>query len=217
MNNHIPGSRIASIGRLSLVFLLTMSGCAGDKDDGVGLSTTSLSPGALYRLVRRLSGKCLDVDGARTANGTNIQQWTCHSGGAQSFRVDDLGGGKIRLVNPHSNKCVDVDGEGTANGTNIQLWTCTGGVSQSFVLEDMGGGYTHLRNPHSDKCVDVDGARNEDGTNVQLWSCNPSITSSAQAWRFTTVSDGETKCGASGGDASSSNSDAGAIGIPSGV
>src|SRR5262245_3574989 len=71
-------------------------------------------------------GKCLDVNGSGSADGTNIQSWTCNGSGAQSFWVQDLGGGSSRLVNTTTAKCVDVNAAGTADGTNIQLWTCNG-------------------------------------------------------------------------------------------
>jgi len=161
---------------------LFAAGCAGAVDVDGTLTPTAVSAGSTYTLVRDGSGKCLDVNGAGTADGTNIQQWTCNGTGAQSFRVDSLGSGQVRLVNPSSGKCVDLDGAGTSNGTNVQLWTCNGTVAQSWVLQDQGGGFTRLMNPHSGKCLDVNGAGSADGTNVQLWTCN---TSTAQRWSFT--------------------------------
>jgi hypothetical protein len=43
--------------------------------------------GGNYRFVARHSGKCLDVPGASTAEGVQLQQWTCNGTGAQSFQV----------------------------------------------------------------------------------------------------------------------------------
>jgi beta-glucanase (GH16 family) len=40
-----------------------------------------------FRLVARNSGKCLDVPGASTANGVQLQQWDCNGTGAQAFRL----------------------------------------------------------------------------------------------------------------------------------
>src|SRR6266542_2544139 len=77
-------------------------------------------------------GKCIDVSGAGSADGTNIQQWTCNGTGAQSFRLENTADGNVRLVNTNSNKCVAVAGSGTADGTNIHLWTCDGGNAQVF-------------------------------------------------------------------------------------
>jgi hypothetical protein len=43
--------------------------------------------GPFYRLVARHSGKCLDVNGASTADSVQLQQWTCNSSPAQSFSL----------------------------------------------------------------------------------------------------------------------------------
>jgi Ricin-type beta-trefoil lectin domain/Glycosyl hydrolases family 18 len=191
--------QLQRLSRASLALTLSLAtGCIGgmvDGEDGVR-GTDAVRSGATYQLVRKGSGKCLDVNGAGTADGTNIQQWTCNGTPAQAFRVDDVGGGKVRLVNPHANKCVDINGAGTANGTNVQLWTCNGTGAQSFVIEDMGDGTSRLRNPNSGKCVDVNGAGAADGTNVQLWTCN---TTDAQRWRFNDLSGGGGGGGGTGG------------------
>jgi ricin-type beta-trefoil lectin protein len=48
--------------------------------------------GGTYRFVSRLSGKCLDVPGASTADSVQLQQYTCNSSGAQSFTLVPAGG-----------------------------------------------------------------------------------------------------------------------------
>src|SRR5687768_2500699 len=106
----------------SIVLSLLLISCSDvedvdDVDDGDLEISPAIDPGP-YRLVRSGSGKCLDVNGAGTANGTNIQQWSCNGTGAQSFRLESLGGDKYKLVNTSSDKCVDVNGAGTSNGTN---------------------------------------------------------------------------------------------------
>ncbi|OCI32878.1 RICIN domain-containing protein [Oerskovia enterophila] len=42
--------------------------------------------GGTYRFVNRLSGKCLDLPAASTADGVQLQQYTCNGTTAQSFR-----------------------------------------------------------------------------------------------------------------------------------
>jgi hypothetical protein len=43
--------------------------------------------GGFYRFVNRLSGKCLDVPAASTADGVKLVQYTCNGTGAQAFRL----------------------------------------------------------------------------------------------------------------------------------
>ncbi|NEA33561.1 RICIN domain-containing protein [Streptomyces sp. SID13031] len=45
-----------------------------------------------YHLVNRNSGKCLDVPGASTADGVQLQQYTCNGTAAQSFRINPVDG-----------------------------------------------------------------------------------------------------------------------------
>jgi len=135
------------------------------------------SPG--QRLVARHSGSCLDVSGSGTADGANIQQWSCNGTSAQSFRIEDAPGGGKRLINTNSGKCVDVAGSGTSNGTDIRQWSCNGTAAQAFLVEDRGGGYVRLRNRNSNKCAQVQGTG--DGADVVQWTCGSGRN---QQWRI---------------------------------
>ena len=72
-----------------------------------------------------LGGKCLDVRGASSADGTKIQLWTCNGAANQQWTVD--AGGTLEALG----KCMDVTGGGTADGTQVQLWTCNGGAART--------------------------------------------------------------------------------------
>ncbi|WP_417448665.1 RICIN domain-containing protein [Kibdelosporangium philippinense] len=58
--------------------------------------------GGAYHFVSRHSGKCIDVPGASTADGQQLQQYTCNNTAAQSFTLTPVGsepppGGDIDL------------------------------------------------------------------------------------------------------------------------
>ncbi len=142
-----------------------------NRDFGV-VPVSGTSPGGGGRLVDRNSGKCLDVNGGGSADGTKIQLWGCNGTGAQAFQLNDAGGGLVSVVNPQSGKCLDVDHSGTANGTLVQLWGCNGTGAQKFRREARGGGFDRLVNSNSGKCVDVSGSGSADGTQVHIWDCN---------------------------------------------
>ena len=76
-----------------------------------------------------LGGKCVDVAGAATANGTAIQLYDCNGTGAQRWSTANG-----TLVNTGSGKCLDVTGGNTANGTRLQIWSCGNGANQQWVL-----------------------------------------------------------------------------------
>jgi hypothetical protein len=159
--------------------------------------------------VLRASGKCLDIAAAGTANGTNIQQWTCNGTPAQRFELQKLTANSYRLVDALARKCVDVNRSGAVDGTNIQLWACNGSGAQSFRIEDVGNGYSQLVNTNSNKCVDVAGSQLADGTNVQLWTCNGT---GAQAWKFVAGSGDPNGSGGSSGTGGSGSNSGGSAG-----
>jgi len=106
-------------------------------------------------------GKCVDVSGANTANGTRVQLWTCNGTGAQSWTVGT--DGTIRALG----KCLDVSGGSTANGARVQIWNCNGTGAQQWVANAA----HDIVNPQSNKCLDATGVSSADGTPLQIWDC----------------------------------------------
>ncbi|MDT0615887.1 lectin [Streptomyces lancefieldiae] len=119
-------------------------------------------PGPRSGEVKGVNGKCLDVDGANTADGTLVQLWTCNGSGAQTWTVS--GDGTLKVLG----KCLDVSGGGSADGTRIQVWTCNGTGAQQWAPQSDGT----VRNPQSGKCLDASGGTWNDGTPVHLWTCH---------------------------------------------
>jgi hypothetical protein len=113
------------------------------------------------RVQSGIAGKCMDVNGASTANGTAVQTWSCGDSANQYWSA--YTDGTLRSMG----KCLDASGGNTANGTKVQLWSCHGGANQ--VWQPYNGGY---RNPASGRCLDVPGASTADGTQLVLWDCN---------------------------------------------
>jgi hypothetical protein len=107
-----------------------------------------------------IGGKCVDVAGASSANGTAVQLYTCNGTGAQQWTVGT--DGTLRALG----KCMDVTGAGTANGTTVQLYDCNGTAAQRWTAS---GGT--LVNAGSGKCLDATGQSSADGTRLQIWTC----------------------------------------------
>ncbi|GGM57054.1 ThuA domain-containing protein [Dactylosporangium sucinum] len=127
-----------------------------DVDDFTFVKTPSSGVGP----IRGLAGKCLDVRGGATADGTQIQLYTCNGSAAQTWTRN---GQTLRALG----KCLDVSGGGSADGTKIQLWTCNGTGAQNWAPQSDGT----LRNSQSGKCLDVSGNNSADSTVVHLWTC----------------------------------------------
>jgi chitinase len=121
--------------------------------------------------VTGIAGKCVDVAGANSANGTAVQLWTCNGSGAQTWTVG--ADSTLRALG----KCMDVTSAGTANGTTVQLWDCNATGSQTWQAQANGT----LRNPASGRCLDATGQSSADGTRLQIWDCAGSAN---QVWRL---------------------------------
>ena len=74
-------------------------------------------------------GKCLDINGGATADGTTVDLYDCNDTGAQVFIPKSDGA----LYNPQSGKCLDDTNYG-GSGTQLQIWDCTGNANQRWKL-----------------------------------------------------------------------------------
>jgi glucosylceramidase len=106
-------------------------------------------------------GKCVDIAGANTTNGTQLQLFTCNGSSAQSWTVAT--NGTLQALG----KCMDVSGGATANGTKVQLWDCNGSGAQQWTHTTS----NQLVNPASGRCLDATGPSSADGTPLQIWDC----------------------------------------------
>ncbi len=111
------------------------------------------------RAITGFGGKCVDVAGANSANGTQVQLWTCNGTGAQRWTRT---GNTLRALG----KCLDVSGGSTADGARVQLWDCNGTAAQQWSV-NADGTIRALG-----KCLDAGGASSADGTRLQLWTCH---------------------------------------------
>jgi hypothetical protein len=111
------------------------------------------------------TGKCVDISGAATADGTKIQLWTCNGTGAQRWTWS---GGTSAGTITALGKCLDVSGGGTADNTRVQLWTCNGSGAQNWTAGSDGT----LRNPQSNKCLTPQAGGTADGTQLVILTCS---------------------------------------------
>ncbi|MGW2377227.1 ricin-type beta-trefoil lectin domain protein [Kitasatospora sp. NPDC001683] len=75
-------------------------------------------------------GKCLDVTGQGTANGTPVELWACNGGANQQWTPQSDG----TLKSTQSGRCLDDPAAATANGTRLEIWDCNGGANQRWTL-----------------------------------------------------------------------------------
>ncbi len=158
-------NRPAGTTTLHLVF----KGGSGSLFDVDDFRFTTSGSGSRTGEVKGVNSKCLDVADGASADGTQVQLWTCNGSGAQKWTLP--GDGTLRALG----KCLDISGGGTADGTKIQLWTCNGTTAQQWAPQADGT----VRNPQAGKCLDAEGSTWNDGTRTHLWTCH---TGANQKW-----------------------------------
>ena len=134
----------------------------------VGQSTV-VAAGA-YQVIARHSGKCLDVNGASTADGADVLQFSCHGGQNQKWDIEPTSDGYYRLLARHSGKALEVAGSSIADGALVQQRMVQGGANQQWSFESTGDGYYRLIARHSGKALDVSGVSMDDGAPVIQWT-----------------------------------------------
>ncbi|MFF8170561.1 family 43 glycosylhydrolase [Streptomyces chartreusis] len=147
-----------------------------------GPSGESAATPTAYTLVNRNSGKCLDVDGGGTADGTDIFQWTCNGGTNQKWRVEDLGDDTNRLVNVATGKVMDTAGCSAADGAGIRQWSWLDNRCQRYRLVfTAAGDHVRIVNESTGKVADVADCSAANGADVRQWTW---LNNNCQQWRL---------------------------------
>jgi predicted chitinase len=147
------------------------------------LSVLPASPAAAATgQISGLGGKCIDVAGGSSTNGTAVQIYDCNGTAAQQWNVGS--DGTIRALG----KCLDVSNNSTADGALIHLWDCVGGANQQWVVTAA----KDIVNPAANKCLDVVGNNSANATRLQIWTCTGAAN---QKWTAPATGGGTTPSG----------------------
>jgi hypothetical protein len=117
-------------------------------------------PPTSFRLRGEASGRCLDVNQASSANGTQTQLWDCHAGTGQQFTQN---GQALQVLG----KCLDAPNNAGA-GTRVQIWDCNGAANQRWNLNANGT----ISNAQTGLCLDANNNGTANGTAVIVWNCH---------------------------------------------
>jgi len=132
---------------------------------------TSTPPSGSGTIKGVASGRCLDVPGTSTADGTQLALWDCHGGTNQQWAY--TAAGELMV---YGNKCLDA--AGTGNGVKVQIYSCWGGDNQKWRLNSDGT----IAGVQSGLCLDTVAGGTANGTLIQLSSCS---NSGNQRWTRT--------------------------------
>jgi alpha-L-fucosidase len=120
------------------------------------------STGAGATITGVSSGKCVDVQGANSQDGTDLDLWTCNGSIAQQWTYY-ASSGEVRAMG----KCMDVEYASPADGTTVQLYTCNGSNAQKWTYDS-----TSKQLKALGKCLDATGGGTTDGTKLIIWTCH---------------------------------------------
>jgi len=84
-----------------------------------------------YEIVNQASGKCLEVRGGTTGNGSYIQQYGCWGGDNQRWSVV-LCQGYIQIVGKQSGRCLS--SSALLDGATVTLWDCSNASSEQWAV-----------------------------------------------------------------------------------
>ena len=116
------------------------------------------------------SGLCLEVTGAGTTNGVNVQQSACADVPQQWLDVVAVEGGAWRFTFEHSGKVLDVSDVSQANGALVHQWDWVDGPNQRWTARNVGSSF-QLVSVNSGKCLDVRDFSLAPGGAIQQWDC----------------------------------------------
>lgn len=114
------------------------------------------------------SGRCVDIPGSNTTDGTQLILWDCHSGANQTWTLQS--DGTVRSLS----KCL------TAASSNdnaaVTISTCNGSAGQQWTYNSA----TPELRVHN-KCLDAKDAATANNTPLILWPCHGGTN---QKWTF---------------------------------
>ncbi|PCC71915.1 Ricin-type beta-trefoil lectin domain-like [Nannocystis exedens] len=118
------------------------------------------------------SGKVLDIEGASSAPGARVSQYTRHNGPNQLFALHQISAGVYTIVARHSGQCLDVDGASMADSVEVGQYPCHGGAHQQFMIARLSDGSYLIIARHSGKCLDIAGAGLDNGARLHQFRCH---------------------------------------------
>jgi hypothetical protein len=119
------------------------------------------------------SNRCLDVNGASTTPGIQLQIWDCNNGSNQAWTHDSAG--ELTVYSGTTLRCLDANAKGTTPGTKVVTWNCNGQTNQQWRRNPDGT----ITGVASGLCLDVTNSGTTNGSLVQLSTCSGQ---SSQKW-----------------------------------
>jgi Ricin-type beta-trefoil lectin domain len=136
----------------------------------VALTAFCSLPGNVYRINNLNSRLSLEVHGASTLDGANVDQWGWTGGTNEKWCRIPLAFDSTSFYyeNIKSQKCLEVHGASKSKGANVDQWDCISGATNELWID--AGGTVFAANSYL--CLDMQGGSTSDGGNAEVWDCN---------------------------------------------
>jgi poly(hydroxyalkanoate) depolymerase family esterase len=112
------------------------------------------------------AGRCLDVPGRTTTQGTRLQLWDCNGGTNQAWTA--TAAAELTVYTGDTLRCLDAEGGATSPGTPVIIWACHGGANQKWQSNADGT----ITGTQSGLCLETAAGSTANGTAVRLGTCN---------------------------------------------
>lgn len=153
----------------------------GDLQIGGGAAVIEL--GKVYKIVNLYSNKCLDVRDHSLAPGAPVQQWDCHGGANQQFRVIDGGNSTIILEGVESGQTLMIADALMDDGAPlIQTFETVGNAALFHIKPTALAGNFTIVTGQAGKCLDIAGLSKDNGASILQATCKD--TQRNQSWMF---------------------------------
>jgi hypothetical protein len=137
-----------------------------------------------FMIVNKNSGKCWDLAGGNTANGTILEQWTMDSttGNQRWAILPTEQTNHFKIISWVSGKCESIVGDSKNSGVKLNEWDYVGNdPAQQFDFVDVGNGWFKIQNVNSGLVCDDTSGATTNGTPVQQYTYNGTAS---QMWRL---------------------------------
>ena len=139
---------------------------------------TSFETGEPMQIINDATGYCLDVKGASTTEGADLDVWTCNGGTNQEWTTSTEGSGYY-VTSLSDGQVADDSGNSKSSGGQIIQWDANGGANQQWTFTSNGSGYYTIKNVYSGLCLEP--ASTTDGALTEEITCS---SSTSQLWRL---------------------------------
>jgi|GEM_PF-2412142 len=155
---------------------------------GLNLSTYALAdiPDGKYYINAGVDiDNSLNVPGASTTNGQDLNEWQSNQTGAQIWYFHRNANGSYGIQNVNSGLWLNVI-DGGGSGTRVNQWYGNNSTAQQWWLREVNGGIV-LEPECGNVALDIQNGSTANGTEIRVWTPNGS---KAQTWRITAVNNG---------------------------